>query len=348
MTDGGDFPAGGSNNVKRAQAFFKNFAFAVRLSGAAVDAINSLDVAYIKDWLQFNLDESMSAAYKMSNIYAWGTGNAKLATISTGANSVTQTVSNNDANRFLKDGLLVDIISSDGTTIRGTQTVVNHAASSTTFTLDVAINSTTGDFVVPSGAFNLAFTGIQAMNDDTTNAPVTFQGLSRNTFLGYRSFRVNASSVGLDVSFLRRVLSAGIHINVGEIDRDALEIWSHPAQTSAYSALGWNLKRSDMKSKSIDLGYTVYEYEGVNWVEDVDAPKNRVDFLDWSTFGKFVAKDYGWDDKTGSILRQVPSSTSGIAYKDQYEAYMTARHNYGCYRPNKNGFVDTLAVPTGF
>src|SRR4051812_3055452 len=51
MADGGEFPVGGSNTVKRAQVFFKNFAFAVRLSGAAIDALNSLDVAYIKDWL---------------------------------------------------------------------------------------------------------------------------------------------------------------------------------------------------------------------------------------------------------------------------------------------------------
>jgi hypothetical protein len=63
---------------------------------------------------------------------------------------------------------------------------------------------------------------------------------------------------------------------------------------------------------------------------------------------KFVAKDYGWDDKSGSILRQVPSATSGIAYTDQYEAYMTARYNYGCTRPNKGAWIDALSVPTGF
>lgn len=346
VPDGGDMPAGGSNLVKRAQVFFKNYVHTVRLTGAAVDSINSLDVAYIKDWQQFNLDESMKSAYKMCNIYAWGTGTGRLATISTGANSTTQTVNNNDANRFLRAGLRVEV--TDGTTSRGSAVIDNPKASTTTFTLLTALNTTTSDVVIASGAYNQAFTGIRAMVDDTTDSAVTFQGLSRNTYTQYRSFRVNASSVGLDVSFLRRLLSAGIHINVGEINRDALELWSHPAQTSAYSALGWNLKRYEGKAKSIDLGYTVYEYEGVNWVEDVDAPKDEVDALDWSTFGKYVAKDYGWDDKTGSILRQVPSATSGIAYTDQYEAYMTARHNYGCTRPNKNGWVDALAIPTGF
>lgn len=347
MADAAEFPVGGSNLVKRAQVFFKNLAGAVRLSGAAIDSINSMDVAYIKDWLQFNLDESLSAIYKMGNIYAHGIGDGRLATISTGAASATQTVANNDANRYLKDGLLVDIVV-PGTGVIDTgapQNILVHNASATTFTLGGSITSNTGDFVVAHGAFNLAITGTKAIIDDTTNAPITFQGLSRNTFPSYRAFRVDAQTTGLDVSFLRRALSAGIHIAVGEIDRDVLEIWSHPAQTSQYSALGWNLKRFDGKSKSIDLGFTQYEYEGVGWTEDVDCDKARIEFIDFSTLAKYVAKDFGWDDKTGSILRQVVGVN---AYKDQYEAYLTARYNYGCVRPNKNACVDNLTVPTGF
>lgn len=345
MADAGEFPVGGSNNVKRAQVFFKNLAGAVRLSGAAIDSINSMDVAYIKDWLQFNLDESMSAIYKMGNIYAHGKGDGLLATISTGANSTTQTVNNTDANRFLKNGLKIDSVTPGTGTVTGTANITNPKASSTTLTVDSAMNTSTSDIIVASGAFNLAITGTLAIIDDTTDAPVFFQGQSRNTYTGYRATRVDAGNVGLDTSFLRRALSAGIHIAVGELDRDVLEIWSHPAQTSAYSSLGWSLKRFDGKSKSIDLGFTEYEYEGIGWVEDVDCFKNRLEFIDFSTMGKYVAKDFGWDDKTGSILRQVVGTNT---YKDQYEAFLTSRYNYGCTRPNKNAAVAALAVPTGF
>lgn len=347
MADSGEFPVGGSNLVKRAQVFFRNLAGAVRLSGAAIDSINSLDVAYIKDWLQFNLDESMGAVYKMGNIYAHGVGNGRLATLSAdGGSSTTQTVNNNDKNRFLKDGLNIDIVTPATGVVAGTSTIANSKASATTFTTDTAIDpGTSTDIVVAHGSFNLAITGTKAMIDDTTNAPVTFQSLSRNTYPAYRAFRVDAGSVSLDVAHLRRALSAGIHIAVGEINRDALEIWSHPAQTSAYSALGWNLRRFSEKSKSIDLGFTQYDYEGVGWTEDVDCDKDRLDFLDFSTLGKYIAKDFGWDQKTGSILRQVVGTST---YKDQYEAFLTARYNYGCTRPNKNAFVDSLSVPTGF
>lgn len=349
ISDGGDLPAGGSNLVKRATVFFKSYAHAIRLTGGAIDTINSLDTAYIKSWLQFNIDETVSSAYKMLNRYGWGTGTGALATISVGASSATQTVSNNRANTYLEDGMLIDVVSPTTFAIEVTGAeILNAKASATTFTTTASISTTTSNIVVARGSVNMAITGMRAMIDDTTDSSVIFQGISRNTFTGYRATRVDAASVGLDVSHLRRAISGGIHIKVGELNRDALELWSHPAQTSAYSSLGWQLKRYEGKAKSLDLGYTVYEYEGINWVEDVDAPKDEVNVIDWSTMRKYVAKEFGWDDKTGSILRQVPSATSGIAYTDQFEAYWTGRFNYGCTRPNKNAWVDALAIPTGF
>lgn len=349
VSDGGDLPAGGSNRIIRATVFFRNYVHAVRLTGAAMDAVSSMDVAYIKDWLQFNLDESYNAAHKMLNRYGWGTANGRLATISAGANSLTQTVNNDDANRYIESGMRVDIISTDGVTVRGTQVIDNAKASATTFTLlTTAINSTTGDFVVAAGGFNRAVAGMQLINDDTTNGPVTFQGISRNTYTSYRNALRIATGTGLDVVHMRRALGAGVHIKAGKLDRGALEIWSHPAQQSAYEAMGWSLKRYEGKSKSLDLGFTSREYEGIPWVIDVDCPKNQIHFLDWSTMMKFTAKELGFDDKSGSILRQVPSSTSGIAYTDQYEAYLTGRFNYGCARPNKNALIDTLSLPIGF
>ena len=85
MPDSGEYPVGGSNLVKRAQVFFKNFGGAVRLSGAAMDSINGGDVAYIKDWKQFNLKETLGQMFKKGNVYAQGDGSARLATISAGA-----------------------------------------------------------------------------------------------------------------------------------------------------------------------------------------------------------------------------------------------------------------------
>lgn len=346
MNDGGEYPVGGSNLVKRASVFFKNFAATMRLSGASVQSINSGDVAYIKSWLTFNQTETVKSATKMSNIYAHGVGTGQLAIISAGANSATQTVNNNNANRFLRDGLAVQSVTPGTGVVTASGTILSAKASSTTFTTVAAMTTTsTSDVIVASGAFNLAIMGTKGMIDDTTNGPVTFQGLSRNTYPGYRAFRVNAGTTGLDVSYLRRALSAGINIAKGTLDREGLEIWMHPCQVAAYNALGWGLKKFDGASKSLDLGFTTQEYEGIPFVSDVDADKDRIDFIDFSTMAKYVAKDFGWDDLSGSTLHQVVGTTS---YKDQVEAFYTARYNYGCTNPNGNAFIDGLTIPTGY
>jgi hypothetical protein len=168
----------------------------------------------------------MGAIYKMGNIYAHGKGDGRLATLSAdGGSSTTQTVNNNDKNRFLKAGLKIDIVTPSTGVVAGSANIVLPQASSTTFTIDSAIDpGSSSDIVVASGAFNLAITGMLAIIDDTTNAPVSFQGLSRNTYTGYRATRVDAGSTGMDVSYLRRALSAGIHIQVGELDRDVLNL----------------------------------------------------------------------------------------------------------------------------
>jgi len=346
MADGGEFPVGGSVLAKRAQIFFKNIAHSARLTGAAIDSVKGGDRAYINNVLSWTLDQTVSASAKMGNIYAHGKGDGRLATISSGANSATQTVSNTDANRFLRDGLVVQSVTPGTGAVTASGTILNSKASATTFTTVAAMTTTlTSDIIVASGGFNLAITGAKAMIDDTTNSAVTFQGLSRTTFPAYKAFRVNAGSTGLDVSFLRRALSAGVHINVGQLNRDDLEIWAHPAQVSAYSALGWNLKRFEGSSKSLDLGFVTHEYEGIAMVQDVDCDKDRIEFIDFSTIAKYVAKDYGWDDKSGAVLSRVVGTN---AYKDQFEAYLTARFNYGCTAPNRNAFIDGLTVPTGF
>lgn len=348
ISDGATLPAGGSPAVRRAQVYFKNYVHVAKMSGAAIDAINSKDVAYVSDYLQYVLDETVSQAYKMCNIYAYGTGNGRLATISATATSATQTVNNNDANRYLRDGLVIDIVNTTTNVPEQTALTIDNAqASSTTFTLTASTTATTPNIVVASGGYNLAVTGLKQIIDDTTNGSTTFQGLSRQTYPKYKAFKVGAGSLGLDVSYLRRLLGAGIHINVGQLNRNNLEFWSHPAQWSAYNALGWPLKRTDMKNMTVELGYTVAEYEGINWVQDVDCSKDVIYAIDFSTMFKVEGKAPGWDDKTGAILRQTPSSTAG-RYTDQYEAYWTFRYNYGCYRPNKNAWIDSLAVPTGF
>src|SRR4029077_2851562 len=106
--------------------------------------------------------------------------------------------------------------------------------------------------------------------------------------------------------------------------RKDFEIWSSEAQWSVFSSLGWPLKRFDAtagKNKALDLGFTMMEWEGIPWVTEVDAPMDKVFFLNWDYIWKFENTPWHWEEFTGDIWKQVPSSTSGYNFTDKYEAH---------------------------
>lgn len=348
--DGADMPVGESLETQRALVFTKRFTLPIRLTGKSMQTLgkNAKNFSYLKDWGKLNLDGGISAAHKIYNILGYGTGNGRLATISTGANSTTQTVNNDDKDRFLRKNMRISIVSSDFATVRGSQRITSESGNnSTTFTIAEAISSTTGDYVIAQNTANQCPTGLTAIVDDTTDAGVVFQNINRNTHTRYRGQMVNASSAALSQALLRRMLGGQIYPALHELKRGDYEIWSHPAQATAYQMLGWNKKYFEGSSKSMDLGFITYEFEGLPWVEDIDAPKDDLLFLKWSGLMKFTTMDWEWDETTGSIWRQVPSDTAGVAYKDEFEAYYQVICNYGCPNPQEQGRIHTLAVPTG-
>ncbi len=347
-TDGGDWPAGGSIKTIRQKVFFKEYAHAVRLTARAINTIKP-DAAYIKSWTEKNLDGSIRAGYKMNNIYAWGEGDGILGVISTGATSVTQTLNNNNNVRFLRNGMRISVYDPTFSILRGSASITSTPTpGQTTITLDASIATTTSDVVTIYGGANQAITGVKAIVDDTTEASVTYQDNSRNDYRNLRAQVIDAGSVGLDVEILNRMVGAKIQVAMGEIMRGDYELWSYPSQTAAYASLGYNLKRYEGKSKSLDLGYTSYEFQGMPWVEEIDCDKDRVYYLDFSTLEKYVARTWGWEDTDGRILRMVPSENTGIAYTAQYEGYWICDYNLGSPDPRANGKIISLTIPSGY
>ncbi len=356
-TDGGDWPAGGSITTIRQLVFFKEYAHSVRLTARAINTIKP-DAAYIKSWTEKNLDGSINAAYKINNWMAWGTGNGLLGVVSSGASSVTQTFNNttaangNNNVRYLKYGMKVSFYDTGLVTLRtGSPGTITSTPTpgNTTITLDTSVATTTGDYCVIYGGANQAITGMKAICDDTTEASVTYQNNSRNTYRNLRSQVIDGSgTTGLDVEILNRMIGAKIQVAMGAVNRGDYEIWSYPSQTAAYASLGYNLKRWDGKAKSLDLGYTSYEFQGMPWTEEIDMEKDRIHFMDFSVLEKYVAKPFGWEDTDGNILRMVPSSTSGVAYTSQYEGYWVGDYNFGSPDPRGLGKIIGLTVPTGY
>jgi len=243
--------------------------------------------------------------------------------------------------------------------VRGTGTIQSMTgaiedATQTSFVIgptNVAFTTASGDIVTvtattgASDSFNNVMSGLKLIIDNGTVA-TTFQNINRSTNPQYNAGVIALSSTpALARDHLRRML-AQVQILQGRVS-PSLEFWSHPAQLHAYMDMGWTLKRFNDGNKKLDLGYTAVEWEGFPWIVDTDCPKDHIFAVDRDLIFKVIARKLSFDDRTGSILKQVPSSTAG-QYTDAFVAFLMTRLNLGTYVPNAHVKLNGLSVPTGY
>lgn len=359
-SDGGTLPAGAGQRLTRASVGFQSFALAVQFTGATLDAAGNDAVTYAKA-LTFNIKNATVDALKYLNIYSFGDGSGLLAKVGATASwaaandGVDKDVSGTvEGNRYLRVGMNIEVHQGTTSTVRGTLTVTSvslNPAGGTTIRAAVVSDTslasvTSGDGIYVTGSYGKAIMGLDGIIDDGSVVG-TFQGVARASFPEFNGNVISLSgSPALSRDHLRRAI-AMIQIARGSVSMGALEIWSHPAQLHAYADMGWPLKRFQGGQKTFDAGYTAYEWEGIPWVIDTDCPKNKIFFVDSESLLKTTARALSFDDRTGAILRQIPSSTAG-RYDDKFVAFLLARFNLGAYSPNSNTKIAGLGIPSGY
>lgn len=362
--DGGNLPVGGSESLSSALVGFFSFVEAVQLTGAALDAAGNDAVTYARA-LAFNIKMATINAIKYLNIYSFLDGTGALATLgtavttSTTVNSTLVASGSIEGTHWLRPGMTVAIHNGATSTVRGTGTIQSMTgaiedATQTSFVIGPTSSSFTtasGDIVTvtatsaASDSFNNVMSGLKLIVDNGTVA-TTFQNINRSTTPQYNAGVISLSgSPALARDHLRRML-ATVQILQGRVS-PSLEFWSHPAQLHAYMDMGWTLKRFNDGNKKLDLGYTAVEWEGFPWIVDTDCPKDHIFAVDRDLIFKVIARELSFDDRTGSILKQVPSSTAG-QYTDAFVAFLMTRLNLGTYVPNAHVKTLGLGVPTGY
>jgi hypothetical protein len=364
ISDGGNLVTGSGEQLASALVNFFTFQESVQITGAALDAAGNDAVTYARA-LSFNLKMATINAIKYMNIYAFGDGSGTLATLgtavltATGANSTLVASGSIEGTHYLRAGMTVAVHIGATSAVRGTGTIVSltgaiEDATQTNFVIgptNVAFTTAAGDIVTITGtpgasdSFNNVISGLKVILDNgTINS--TFQNINRSTNAQYNAGVILlAGTPALARDHLRRAL-ATVQILQGRVS-PSLEIISHPSQLHAYMDMGWTLKRFNDANKKLDLGFNAVEWEGFPWIVDTDSPKDHLFFVDRDVMFKVVARELSFDDRTGSVLRQVPSATTG-QYTDAFVAFLLLRGNLGTYVPNAHVKVNGLSVPTGY
>lgn len=364
FSDGGTLPVGGSEGMASALVSFFSFVEAVQLTGAALDAAGNDAVTYARA-LAFNIKMATINAIKYLNIYGFLDGTGSLAILGTivltsiTVNSTLVASGSIEGTHWLRPGMTIAVHVGATSAVRGTGTIISMTgaiedATQTTFVIgptNVAFTTAAGDIITvtastgASDSFNNVISGLKFIVDNGTIA-ATFQNINRSTNPQYNAGVITlAGSPALARDHLRRMLAL-VQILQGRVS-PSLEFWSHPSQLHAYMDMGWTLKRFNDANKKLDLGYTAVEWEGFPWIIDTDCPKDHLFAVDRDVLFKVVARELSFDDRTGSILRQVPSSTAG-QYTDAFVAYLIFRGNLGTYVPNAHVKTLGLSVPTGY
>lgn len=366
FSDGGTLPVGGSEALASALVGFFSFVEAVQLTGAALDAAGNDATTYARA-LAFNIKMATINAIKYLNIYAYLDGTGILAKVSAAAPTLSTTLNTTvpisgtiESGHYLRPGMTVAFMTGTTTPVKATATIlsmsnaIEDASGSQTMVVGPASSAgvlAVGDGITvtatsgASDSFQNVISGLELIVDNGTVSP-TFQNINRATVPQYNAGVIALSgSPALARDHLRRIL-ATVQILQGRVS-PSLEFISHPSQLHAYMDMGWTLKRFNDANKKLDLGFTAVEWEGFPWIIDTDCPKDRIFALDRDLMFKVVARELSFDDRTGSILRQVPSSTSG-QYTDAFVAFLLFRGNLGTYVPNAHVQLNGLAVPTGY
>ena len=365
FSDGGTLPTGGSESLASALVGVYSFVEAVQLTGAALDAAGSDAVTYARA-LAFNIKMATINAIKYLNIYAFLDGTGILAkvgagvTLSTGANTTVNISGSIEAGHYLRPGMTVAFQTGVTSVVRATATIVSmsnpieDASGTQTMVVGPASSAATlvtGDGITvtatsaASDSFGNVISGLDLIIDNGTISS-TFQNINRSTNPQYNAGVISLTGTpALARDYLRRML-ATVQILQGKVS-PSLEFISHPAQLHAYMDMGWTLKRFNDANKKLDLGFTAVEWEGFPWIVDTDCQKDHIFGVDRDLMFKVVARELSFDDRTGSILRQVPSSTAG-QYTDAFVAFLIFRGNIGTYVPNAHVKLLGLGVPTGY
>jgi hypothetical protein len=364
ISDGGNLVTGSGEALASALVNFFTFQESVQITGAALDAAGNDATTYARA-LAFNLKMATINAIKYMNIYAFGDGTGTLATLgtavltSTTVNATLVASGSIEGTHYLRPGMFIAVHVGATSVVRGTGTIVSMTgaiedATQTNFVIgptNVAFTTASGDIITITGttaasdSFNNVISGLKLIVDNGTLS-TTFQNINRATNSQYNAGVIAlAGSPALARDHLRRAL-ATVQILQGRVS-PSLEIISHPAQLHAYMDMGWTLKRFLDANKKLDLGFNAVEWEGFPWIVDTDCFKDHIFLVDRDVMFKVVARELSFDDRTGSVLRQVPSATSG-QYTDAFVAFLLLRGNLGTYVPNAHVKINGLSVPVGY
>lgn len=200
-------------------------------------------------------------------------------------------------------------------------------------------SNVTGDMVVRHKAMGVEMTGLGAIVDDGLNnaGAAVLQDIDRTTSPLWKAKVIDLNGAGLTLNSMQ------IAMDIPEIvsgRRTDLVVGSYNARDQYLQLLVPQKRFQDLK---LDGGFQVLEYNGRDFLVDVDCPDADVFFLNRSSIQKYGLFDLAFVEQTGGILKHASLSAGDVFY-----GFMRAICNLGTTQANANSKITDMLVDSSY
>lgn len=311
------------------------------------------------DAIRDNMADGMDEFRRHSEAQLQQAGTGVLATVTTvqasgGIDTVTATTDGFGV-KLLRHGQRVSIYNAARTTNRTPAgpvelTFVDYANSTIKFPSVTGIIAT--DVILPeglTGATPVALFGIPYHSSNATSG--AWLGLDRATNPEIVGTRVDGGGAALALPLGRLAINKlGDRVGIKNAKKLKPKIWTHPAQTAAYEALGTlvtMINKGSNKNEGLDLYFgNNLSMAGVPIEESYLWNKKRMDFILMGLYGRAVMKEPAWYTSGGRKIFEMRGPSGGVATSNI--SYVTADWNLYHKNPGANVYIDNLAIPSGY
>lgn len=321
-TETGDLPSSAENNYEQFVLSLKNLYGKLEISDKAIRASENSTGAFV-NLLTAEMEGLIKASAFNFGRMLYGDGSGKLATIT---DNTTNTVTV-DSTKNLIEGMVVDIMSSDGAILKSTIRITGINKATNTVTLSTSQLSSgsyadAGNFLCVQGSYNNEITGLGAIFKETGS----LYGLDRANHNWLVPYMKDISS-GSQTQNITDILIQNAIDDIEESADSKVDfiVCSSGVKRNYQSYLA--SYRSNINILELEGGFKAISYNGIPLISDRFAPANTMYLLNTNEFNLHQLCDWKWlESEDGRVIRQ----TLG---KPTYQATLVKYADIICNKP---------------
>lgn len=322
-TEDGDLPTSAGNNYAQFVLSLKNLYGKIEISDKAIRASENSQGAFV-NLLNDEMEGLVRASAFNFGRMLYGDGTGFLASI-TGNTTSTLTV---DSVINLIEGMVVDVVSSSGSTIKGGIRITS--IDRTNKIVSLSVNDLTAD-AYKSASYKLCVQG--SYNNEITGLGKIFQ--TTGTLYG-----LDRSSYSWMIPYIKDISSSSNPTDISEVIMqkaiDELDENSNSGVDFIVCSAGVKRNyqsylasyRSNINVMNLEGGYTALSYNGIPLISDRFVPANTMFLLNTKEFNLHQLCDWKWlENEDGRVIKQTPG-------KPTFQATLVKYADIICNKPS--------------